>query len=191
MSYSLCWSGRFWTVQVPIGVTHAWAYVFAYVTGGGSTSGGSTSGDSTGGSVAAGMRAAIAAAYPGVGWTASSSPKECGRPFSSVVFGPEIGAELGTSSRGCSSYGHNRSQMRTHPASLRSNMSAVSGTSEFHKQSPQSATSTSLQGRGPIAEEAGRASRTRESMPFANGHMGGWMGTVPTTRPRDVGVRHA
>ena len=185
-------------MQVPIGVTHAWAYVFAYVTGGDSTSGdstssGSTSGDSTGGSVAAGMRAAIAAAYPGVGWTASSSssPKECGRPFSSVVFGPEIGAELGTSSRGCSSYGHNRSQMRTHPASLRSNTSAVSGTSEFHKQSPQSATSSASLGRGPIAEEAGRASRTRESMPFANGHMGGWMGTVPTTRPRDVGVRHA
>jgi len=191
MSYSLCWSGRFWTVQVPIGVTHAWAYVFAYVTGGGSTGGSSTGGGSTGGSVVAGMRAAITAAYPGVGWTVGADSKECGRPFSSVVFGPEIGAELGMSSRACYSYGHNRSQMQTHPASLRSNMSAVSGTSEFHKQSPQSATSISSPGRDPIAGEAGRASRTHESMQTANGHMGGWMGTVPTTRPRDVGVRHA
>ena len=176
MSYSLCWNGRFWKVDVPICVTHAWTYVQAYV--------------ASGGSVAAGMRAAVSAAYPGVGWADSiGGSKECGRPLSVAVFGPEIGAELGTSFRAFSEHTH--SQMRTHPASSRSNTNAASGTSVNHKPSPQSATSIASRHHDLPARGADHASQTRVPKPTATGRTGGWLGKGPTTQPGAAGGSRA
>ena len=176
MEYQLLWSGKLWTVTIPVEIVSQtekikWTYVQAYAV--------------SGGSHGTAMRCILQQQYPGLGFgaAAATAPISVTAVGESALPSPVIdvcASEPGKSSPSFSS--NNRSQRPTPPRQGPTAKYAGSGTSGPRRPPSQSATSSAGPRTGASFHRAARpppSGPPKTTQPARNGK-GGWLGSAPT-----------